>query len=132
MAKATFLGHSAVQLSDGKTTILIDPFLSGNPQATVSPDELSPDFIVLTHGHGDHVGDTVAIAKRSGATCIAIYELALWLQGQGLKAHPMGVGGSFDFPFGWVKFTIAHHSAGAGELGDTYVGDATGVLIKLG
>lgn len=132
MIQATFLGHSAVKLADGQTTILIDPFISGNSQATITADELGADFIVITHGHGDHLGDTVAIAKRTGATCIAPYELANWLGTQGLTAHPLGDGGSFDFPFGWVKFTIAHHSAGAGELGDRYVGTAAGVLIQFG
>lgn len=132
MIQATFLGHSVVQLSDGSTTILIDPFISGNPQATVKADELMPDFIVITHGHGDHLGDTVEIAKRTGATCIAPYELANWLGAQGLTAHPMGIGGSFNFSFGWVKLTIADHSAGAGEMGDRYVGTAAGALIQFG
>lgn len=132
MIQATYLGHSAVQLTDGSTTILIDPFISGNPQATVSADELNADFVVITHGHGDHLGDTVAIAKRTGAMCIAPYELANWLGTQGLTAHPMGIGGSFAFPFGWVKLTAADHSAGAGELGDRYVGTAAGVLIQFG
>lgn len=132
MIQATFLGHAAVQLSDGSTTILIDPFISGNPQATVKADELMPDFIVITHGHADHLGDTVAIAKRTGATCITTFELANWLGSQGCAAHPMGIGGSFDFPFGWIKFTIAHHSAGGGELADSYMGTAAGVLIRFG
>lgn len=132
MIQAKFLGHSAVQLSDGSTTILIDPFISGNPQALVKAEELHPDFIVITHGHGDHLGDTVAIAKRTGAKCIATFELSNWLGAQGCSAHPMGVGGSCAFPFGWVKFTIAHHSAGGGELADSYLGTAAGVLIQFG
>jgi L-ascorbate metabolism protein UlaG (beta-lactamase superfamily) len=130
--EAKFLGHAAALLSDGETTIIIDPFLTGNPQAKITAEDVEPDYIVLTHGHGDHVGDTVAIAKRTNATCIATYELALWLQGQGCDAHPMGIGGAFDFPFGSVRFTIAHHSAGAGELGDRYVGNPAGVIIDFG
>ena len=129
MLKATFLGHSAVRLETKDTTILIDPFFTDNPQAVVGPDDVSADFIVVTHGHGDHVGDTVAIAQRTGATCISTYELATWLGSQGCQVHPMGVGGSQSFPFGRLKFTIAHHSAGAGELGDRYVGTAAGVVI---
>ncbi len=130
--EATFLGHSAVRLSDGQTTILIDPFLTGNPQATLKPEEVDADYIVLTHGHGDHVGDTVAIALRTKAICVATYELALWLQSQGCEVHPMGIGGASDFPFGSVRYTIAHHSSGAGELGDRYVGNPAGVIIDLG
>ncbi len=130
--EATFLGHAAVTLSDGKTTILIDPFLTGNPQASIKAEEVEADYIVLTHGHGDHVGDTVAIAKRCNATCIATYELALWLQSQGCEVHPMGIGGSFDFPFGSVRYTIAHHSSGASELADKYVGNPAGVIIEIG
>jgi len=130
--KATFLGHAAVSLTDGETTILIDPFLSGNPQARLKPAEVEADYIVLTHGHGDHLGDTVAIAERTGATCIAINELALWLASQGCNVHPMGSGGAFGFPFGSVRYTIAHHSGGLGELGDRYVGNPGGVIIGLG
>lgn len=131
MVMATFLGHAAVQLTNGETTILIDPFLTDNPQAKISADEVGADFIILTHGHGDHLGDTVAIAKRTGAQCIAPFELALRLGKQGCLAHPMGVGGSFEFPFGWVKYTIAHHSAGVGELGDVYAGTAAGVIVSF-
>src|ERR1022692_4819289 len=71
-----FLGHAAFELKDGDTTVLIDPFLTGNPKAAVSADDVSPTVIVLTHGHADHFGDTVAIAKRSGATVVAIVEIA--------------------------------------------------------
>ncbi|MCH9030852.1 MAG: MBL fold metallo-hydrolase, partial [candidate division Zixibacteria bacterium] len=122
MVKATFLGHAAVQLEDGTHTILIDPFITGNAQAKVSADEVEADFIIITHGHSDHLGDTVSIAKRTGAICIAPNELAQWLGTQGCQFHPLGCGGAHSFPFGKVKFTIAHHSAGAGELGDQYVG----------
>lgn len=131
MVKATFLGHAAVLLESANTTIVIDPFLSGNPQAKIGPEEINPDYIVLTHGHGDHLGDTVEIAKRTGATVIATNELVLWLETLGLKVHPQGIGGAHSFPFGEVRFTIAHHSAGAGELGDRYVGVAAGVTIEL-
>jgi L-ascorbate metabolism protein UlaG (beta-lactamase superfamily) len=79
-----YLGHAAFELSDGATTVLIDPFITGNPSATVTADELSPDVILLTHGHGDHYGDVVPIAKRSGATVVAITEIAGELQGEGL------------------------------------------------
>src|SRR5918912_3774506 len=71
-----FLGHAAFELADGDTTVLIDPFLSGNPKASISADDVAATTILLTHGHGDHIGDTVAIAKRTGAPVVAIVELA--------------------------------------------------------
>src|SRR5258708_5084879 len=92
--KATFLGHAAAYLEFDNTRIVIDPFLTGNPKAGAKADDLDPDFIVVTHGHGDHVGDTLAIAKRTGATVVSTYELALWLENQGaqVSAQNHGVG----------------------------------------
>ena len=80
-----FLGHAAFELSDGDTSVLIDPFLSGNPKAAAKPEDLDPTTILLTHGHGDHLGDTVDIAKRTGAPVLAITELAGELEGEGLE-----------------------------------------------
>ncbi len=79
-----YLGHAAFELTDGSTTVLIDPFLTGNPKAAVSADDLEPDVILLTHGHGDHYGDTVELAKRTGATVVAIVELANELMEKGV------------------------------------------------
>ncbi len=108
----TFLGHSTFQVETGEKTLLIDPFFTDNPQATTSADDVNPDVIVLTHGHGDHVGDTVAIAKRTGALCIANFEICSWLGTQGVeKTHPQHIGGSFQHDFGRLKFTIAHHGS---------------------
>ncbi len=131
MVTATYLGHSAVQLADGKTTILIDPFLRGNPVAKITPEKLNPDYIIVTHGHDDHLGDTVEIAQRTGALCIATFELGLWLETQKCKVHTMSVGGTHRFPFGRVKCTVAQHSASLGELGDRYAGVAAGVIVEL-
>ena len=83
--KATFLGHATVYLETDKTKILIDPFLTGNPKAGAKADDLEPDFIVLTHGHSDHIADALPIAKRTGATIISTFELASWLGTQGAK-----------------------------------------------
>jgi L-ascorbate metabolism protein UlaG (beta-lactamase superfamily) len=92
---------------------LVDPFLSENPAATADPAELPADFILVSHGHGDHVGDTVAIAKRTGATVVANFEMANWFSGQGVEhVHPQHLGGGFAYPFGYLKLTLALHGSG--------------------
>jgi L-ascorbate metabolism protein UlaG (beta-lactamase superfamily) len=110
--RVTWLGHAALQIDTGGHRVLIDPFLTGNPAATLTADQAQADFILVSHGHGDHVGDTIALAKRTGAQVIANYEIATWLDGQGVKnAHGMQHGGSFRFPFGKVKLTLAFHGS---------------------
>ncbi len=132
MAKLTYLSHAAFLLESNGHKIVVDPFLTGNPLARVTPDEVECDFIVVTHGHGDHVGDTVQIAKRTGATVIANYEIASWAGDQGLKAHPMHLGGGHAFPFGRVKLTIAHHGSGfQTDKGMMYMGNPAGVLLTV-
>jgi L-ascorbate metabolism protein UlaG (beta-lactamase superfamily) len=106
-----FLGHAAFSLSDGDTTVLIDPFLSGNPKAAVSADEVEATTILLTHGHADHLGDTVAIAKRTGAPVVAIVELAGELEEEGLQVHNPNLGGTVKFDWGWVKLVPAWHTS---------------------
>lgn len=91
--------------------MIIDPFLTGNPVALEKAEDLHPAFILLSHGHGDHVGDTIAIARRTGATVICNYEIAEWLGKQGVLAHGMQHGGAFRFPFGRVKLTVAFHGS---------------------
>jgi L-ascorbate metabolism protein UlaG (beta-lactamase superfamily) len=130
MPALTFLGHAAFALDLAKARLLIDPFLTGNPLARAKPEETAADYILLTHGHPDHVGDGVAIALRTGATIVAPFELATWCQGQGAKAHPMHIGGAHDFPFGRVKLTIAVHGSGyPTEHGILYMGNPCGFLI---
>jgi len=130
MPKLTFLSHAAFLLESDSATILIDPFLSGNPLATVKPEEVACDYILLTHGHGDHIGDTVTIAKRNNATVIANYEIATWCGKQGITVHPMHIGGAHEFPFGRVKLTIAHHGSGyETDDGMIYMGNPAGALI---
>lgn len=110
MTKLTFLGQSAVLLEADGRHVLVDPFLSGNPKATVSPDEVPADIILLTHGHGDHYGDTVAIAKRTGAKVVAIVEIANELAEQGLDVADPNLGGTVAFDGGWVRLVPAWHT----------------------
>lgn len=110
-----WLGHSGLALeltlTNQTMNLLIDPFLSGNPVARTKPEDLAADYILVSHGHFDHVGDSEAIAARTGATIIANFEIASWFGKKGLKAHGMQPGGSFRFPFGMVKLTPAVHGS---------------------
>ncbi|HEY2259329.1 MAG TPA: metal-dependent hydrolase [Solirubrobacteraceae bacterium] len=106
-----FLGHACFTLSDGDTTVLIDPFLTGNPKAAVSADEVSATTVLLTHGHADHVGDTVAIAKRTGAPVFAITELAGEMGDEGLDVVDCNLGGTHNYDWGSVKLVPAWHTS---------------------
>ncbi len=131
MTRIIWHGHLTFTIQHDGVTLLIDPFFDGNPAAKISKDDVKPDYILITHGHGDHVGDTVYIAKKTGATVISNFEIATWLQNQGVeKVHPMHIGGSHAFPFGRVKLTIAHHGS---ILPDgSYGGNPAGLLLTLG
>jgi L-ascorbate metabolism protein UlaG (beta-lactamase superfamily) len=106
-----FLGHAAFTLSDGDTTVLIDPFLTGNPKAAISADDVAATTILLTHGHADHIGDTVAIAKRTGATTVAIVELANEIGSEGVDVRDPNLGGTVKFDWGWAKLVPAWHTS---------------------
>jgi L-ascorbate metabolism protein UlaG (beta-lactamase superfamily) len=125
-----WLGHACVLIETNGTRILMDPFLTGNPAAAATADEVSADFILVSHGHGDHVGDAVDIAKRTGATVIANYEISEWFKGKGVeKVHGQQHGGSHTFPFGRVKLTLAFHGS---QLPDgSYGGNPCGFLLYL-
>ena len=128
--KITFLGHSGFLLDDGRYTVAIDPFLTGNSLATTTPDQIACTHIALTHGHADHLGDTVAIALRTGATCIGAFEIAQYLQEQGVDAiEPGNPGGRIELPFGSVSFTPAFHSS---SYEGRYMGMPCGLVVDIG
>lgn len=111
--KLTWLGHAALWLETGGKTLLVDPYLRDNPAASVSPDEVNPDYILISHGHGDHVGDSIDIARRCGAAIISNAEIYEWLYRQQLKnLHEQHIGGGHRYPFGYLKFTLAVHGSG--------------------
>ena len=106
-----FLGHAAFALEHDGKTVLIDPFLTGNPKAAVTADEVAADAILLTHGHGDHFGDTVEIAKRTGAPVVAIVEIARELAEEGLEVFDPNIGGTVELDWGSVRLTPAWHTS---------------------
>ena len=131
MAQARYLGHACVLLSEGPHRLIIDPFLTGNPQAAAQPEAIDVGHILVSHGHGDHLGDAIPIALRTGATIVACAELAEYCERNGARTHAMHIGGAHDFDFGRVKLTIAQHGGGGPEPG-SYTGPAVGFLITLG
>jgi L-ascorbate metabolism protein UlaG (beta-lactamase superfamily) len=111
MTTIRWLGHSAFQIQTPESSLLIDPFFTGNPKAPDNAKDIRADFILVSHGHGDHVGDALEIAKRDNATIITNYEIAGWFEAKGVKAHGMQHGGGFQFPFGRCKLTLAFHGS---------------------
>ncbi|MCC5828853.1 MAG: metal-dependent hydrolase [Phycisphaeraceae bacterium] len=125
----TFLGHSGFLFSDGRKTLAVDPFLTGNPLAKHKPADIRCDYIALTHGHDDHVGDTVAIAKANKAPVIAVNELAIHLGEKGVeKTEPGNPGGRIMTDFGYVAFTPAFHSS---SYEGRYMGQPAGLVIEI-
>lgn len=129
MAQLTFLGHSCWKITAGKTVILIDPFINGNPQSSVKEEDVKADYLIVTHAHGDHLGDAIPIAKRSGGTIISNYEIAMFCGKQGAAVHPMHIGGAHAFPFGRVKLTPAWH--GSSFPDGSYGGTPAGCLVTV-
>lgn len=111
-SRIRWLGHAAMGLETAGYQILIDPFFTGNPKAASSAEQAQADFILVSHGHGDHIGDTIAIAQRTGALVIANYEISEWFKTQGVaNVHGQQHGGGFNHPFGRVKLTLAFHGS---------------------
>jgi len=131
--RLTFLGHAAFFLETEDVSIAVDPFLTGNPAAPANRN-IKADYILVSHGHGDHLGDAVALAKQSGGTILSVYELANYCARQGAKVHTMHIGGSRDFGTFKVKLTQAlHGSSTGGDRGPAeYLGNPCGFLINVG
>jgi L-ascorbate metabolism protein UlaG (beta-lactamase superfamily) len=133
MAKLTWHGHATCSLeTDDGTRLVIDPFFGDNPACDVSVDDVEADYILISHGHYDHIADAVPLAKRTGATIIATFEVASYMQKQGLEASPHHIGGGVQYPFGYLKLTPALHG-GIVELpgGEAFTSLPTGFLINL-
>ena len=131
-SEITWLGHSTFSIATGEHTLLLDPFLNDSPVAKVKAEEVEADFILLTHGHFDHVADAVSIAKRTKATVIANFEICEWLKREGIaeeKVVPLNTGGGCDQPFGRITMTLAHHSSSLPD--GSYGGTAGGFLLEL-
>ena len=110
--KLTWLGHAALGLETGGHKLIVDPFFTGNPAASLAAETVEVDFILISHGHGDHVGDSIDIAKRTGAMVISNFEIATWFAGKGVeKTHGQQHGGGFKHPFGYLKLTLAFHGS---------------------
>jgi len=126
--KLKYFSHSGFQVTtDSGTTILIDPYLDDNPNSPVKSKDVKADFIILSHAHGDHLGDSMKIAKNNKLTFICVNELGNYLSSKGFTTHNMHIGGGYDFDFGRVKFTIAHH--GSMTPDGTYAGSPAGIIL---
>ncbi|WMW23148.1 metal-dependent hydrolase [Methanolobus mangrovi] len=131
--RLTWLGHSCFQIDVEGITVLIDPFITGNPAATVQPEDLEPDIIAVTHGHGDHLGDTVSIAKRTGCTVVCIHEISHYLKSKGIKTCGMNIGGNVELEGILFTMTDARHSSSIDESCWSFDGGrAAGFVIKVG
>jgi L-ascorbate metabolism protein UlaG (beta-lactamase superfamily) len=125
--KLTWYGHATLGLETSGFQLLVDPYFTDNPAAGVTADEVKADYILITHGHWDHVGDAISIAKRTQATVISNNEIANWAGKQGVKSHGQHLGGGFNHPFGYLKLTLALHGS---ELPDgSYGGNPAGFLL---
>lgn len=131
--KLKYLGHAAYLIESSGYTIIIDPFISGNPENGFEVEDFKTlDYIFVTHGHGDHLGDTIELAKMTGATVIANFEIVNYLSGYGLECHPMHIGGRFLFPFGRVKMVQAvHGSSIPTDKGPVDGGNPCGFVIDI-
>ncbi len=133
MAKLTWHGHATCSLeTDDGTHLVIDPFFGENPVSDVSVDDVAADFILITHGHFDHIADAIPLAKRTGATIVATFEVASYMEEQGLTVSPQHIGGGVHYPFGYVKLTPALHGGSVGlPGGEKFTSLPAGFLVNL-
>lgn len=127
MIDLTYYGHSCFEIRTGPRRVIIDPFLTGNPKAATKAEDIKAGFVLVTHAHGDHLGDAVEIALANGATVVSNYEIAYYCESKGAKTHPMHIGGAAPFPFGRVKLTIAHHGSSFPDW--SYGGNPCGFIV---
>lgn len=133
MPEIRYLGHSCFLVTEGDLSVLLDPFLTGNPKAACTADQVNPTAILLSHGHADHLGDAIAISRRTGALIVTVFELAVYCEQQGANSHPMGIGGKRSFDWGTVKFTPAFHSSSIQTAdGFIYAGMPAGIVLEMG
>jgi L-ascorbate metabolism protein UlaG (beta-lactamase superfamily) len=125
--KLTYYGHATLGLSIESHKILIDPYFKGNPLSPFKPEEVDANYILVTHGHGDHIGDTVEIAKRCNSLVISNYEIADWLEKKGVRTHAQHLGGGHQHPFGYLKLTYALHGSALPD--GSYGGNPAGLLL---
>lgn len=129
--KITYYGHSCFLIETAKARLVVDPFLTDNPLASIAAADVKCDYVLLSHGHEDHTCDALQIAKANDATIIANYEIAEYFGAKGAKTHGMNPGGGFDFPFGRVKLTIAHHTSSLNAgLNPIYMGVPCGIIVE--
>lgn len=132
MTTITWYGHAAFSIADGDTTLLVDPFLTGNPTAAIAASDVAPTAILVTHGHSDHLGDAVGISKRTGAPIVATYELGLFLGNKGVNVTPGNIGGTVTVGEATVKFVPAVHSSTVDENGSFVAASVpTGFVVRL-
>ena len=127
-SKYIWYGHGTHGIETGNFKVIVDPFFTGNPSASAVADDVEADFVVVSHGHGDHIGDAISISKRTGALVISNHEIVNWLGGQGLeKLHGQHIGGGYNHPFGYLKLTHALHGSGLPD--GSYGGNPAGILL---
>ncbi len=125
--KLTWYGHATMGLETGGNQILIDPFFTGNPVCPTTAEKVKADYILVSHGHGDHMGDAIPIARRTGATVVSNFEISNWVGEQGVKTHPQHIGGGHAYPFGYLKLTQAMHGSCLPD--GSYGGNPAGFLL---
>ncbi len=123
----TWFGHATIGVVTDGYKLIIDPYFSGNPAVNTSPDRVEANYILVSHGHGDHIGDAVAIAKRTHATVISNAEISGWLDKKGVETHAQHIGGGHQYPFGYLKLTLAVHGSSLPD--GSYGGNPTGFLL---